>query len=310
VGAQGPVVILGAAGFVGRALSARLAAAGIAVRAVTRSATESQPGMSAYVAGKLDADTAWARIFEDARAVVHLASRAHAPPGDESWIAEETRTAAALAHAARIAGVERILFMSSIKAMGATSGDVPFRADATAKPVEAYGRAKLSIEKALEIGPSLIVLRPPLIYGPGVKGNFRALLGLVARGNPLPLASIANRRSFIFIENLLDLVELALTNAAAPGKIWLMRDDEDIATPELFRRLARHQGRQARLFPFPPRLLRHALRLAGRERDAAALIDSLAVDDTPTRALLRWRPRASLDDGLAATCRWFKDSRR
>jgi nucleoside-diphosphate-sugar epimerase len=309
MGTQDPVVILGAAGFVGRALSARLAAAGIAVRAVTRSATEPQAGISTYVAGKLGADTEWAPILENARAVVHLASRAHAPPGDESWIAEETRTAAALARAARIAGVERILFMSSIKAMGAISGDVLFRTDAIAKPAEAYGRAKLSIEKALEFGPSLVVLRPPLIYGPGVKGNFRALLGLVARGIPLPLASIANRRSFIFIENLLDLVELALTHAAAPGAIWLMRDDEDISTPELFRRLARHEGRQVRLFPFPPGLLRQALCLAGRGRDATALIDSLAVDDTATRALLGWQPRASLDDGLAATCRWFEGTR-
>jgi nucleoside-diphosphate-sugar epimerase len=307
---QGPVVILGAAGFVGRALSARLATAGTAVRAVTRSATEPHAGISTYVAGDLGADTEWAPIVENARAVVHLASRAHAPPGDESWIAEETRTAAALAHAARVAGVERILFMSSIKAMGAISGDVPFRAGAIAKPVEAYGRAKLSIEKALEAGPSLIVLRPPLIYGPGVKGNFRALLSLIARGIPLPLASIANRRSFIFIENLLDLVELALHHAAAPGTIWLMRDDEDISTPGLLRRLARHSGRISRLFPCPPGLLRQALRLAGRSRDATALIDSLVVDDTPTRALLGWQPRASLDDGLAATCRWFEGSRR
>ncbi len=306
---DGPVVILGAAGFIGRALTTRLAEAGVAVRAITRAATEFPPGVTTLAVGTLGAETEWAPILANARAVVHLASRAHAPTGDESWIVDETRTASALAAAARAAGVERLLFMSSIKAMGETSGTGSFRADAIAMPVEAYGRAKLGIEKALAEGPSLVVLRPPLIYGPGVKGNFRTLLGLVSRGIPLPLASIANRRSFIFIANLLDLIELAIDHTAAPGKILLMRDDEELSTPELFRRLAHHCGRRARLFPCAPGLLRRALRAAGRGREASALIDSLSVDDAPTRALLGWHPQARLDEGLAATCRWFQGLR-
>ena len=308
--AKGPVVVLGAAGFVGRALITRVAAAGATVRAVTRVSAAFPPGVSNHVAGTLGSGTNWAQILDGARTAVHLASRAHAPLGDETWIAEETETATTLALAARKAGLERFVFVSSIKAMGEVTGAVPFRADGVANPAEAYGRAKLAIERALAEAPNLIVLRPPLIYGPGVKGNFRALLGLVARGIPLPFASIANRRSLIFIDNLLDLIEIVLGHVAAPGKIWLMRDGEDIATPDLIRELARHCGKQARLFPCPPGLLRQALRLAGRGRDATALIDSLSVDDGPTRSLLGWRPRTSRDDGLAATCRWFEAQRR
>lgn len=307
---KGPVVVLGAAGFVGRALTTRLAAAGATVRAVTRVSTEFQTGVLNHVAGTLGSGTNWAQIFDGARLAVHLASRAHAPLGDETWIAEETETATTLALAARKAGLERLVFMSSIKAMGEITGEVPFRADGVTKPAEAYGRAKLAIEQALAESPNLVVLRPPLVYGPGVKGNFRALLGLVARGFPLPLASIANRRSLIFIHNLLDLIEIVLNHDAAPGKIWLMRDAEDIATPELIRKIARHCGKPARLFPCPPGLLRQTLRFAGRGRDATALIDSLSVDDGPTRSLLGWRPRASRDEGLAATCRWFEAQRQ
>jgi UDP-N-acetyl-alpha-D-quinovosamine dehydrogenase len=310
VSTKGLVVVLGAAGFVGRALTTRLAAAGTAVRAVTRAESEFPPGVSIQVAGTLSSRTSWAQILDGARTAVHLASRAHAPPGNETWVTEETETAAALAEAARKAGLERLIFMSSIKAMGEITSDAPFRADGIAKPTESYGRAKLAIERALADSPNLVVLRPPLIYGPGVKGNFRTLLGLVACGFPLPLASIANHRSMIFIDNLLDLIEIALDHVGAPGKIWLLRDGDDISTPGLFRKLAQHCGKQARLFPCPPDLLRQALRLAGRGRDATALIDSLSVDDGPTRALLGWRPRIGRDDGLAATCHWFEAQRR
>ncbi|MGH7087266.1 MAG: hypothetical protein ACREFQ_00015, partial [Stellaceae bacterium] len=139
-----------------------------------------------------------------------------------------------------------------------------------------------------------------------VKGNFRALLRLVQRGVPLPLASVANRRSFIFIENLIDLIEAALVAPAALGQAFLMRDDREVGTPDLVRLIAHGLERPARLLPCPPGALRAAARLAGRSEDAERLLGSLAVDDMETRVRLGWRPRIALDAGVAATCRWFR----
>ncbi len=274
-----------------------------------RNASETVSDVEIRVAGKLGPGSEWSALFDGARAIVHLATRAHAPPGDESWIEDEVKTASVLAQAARTAGVERVLFLSSVKAMGAASRDEPFRADGLATPADAYGRAKLRIEAALQTAPGLVVLRPPLVYGPGVKGNFRALLRLIARGTPLPLASVDNCRSVIFIENLIDLIEIALVHNAAPGGVYLMRDDEEISTPDLCRRLGRHLDHTARLFSCPPALLRQILRLAGRGDQATALLGSLTVDDGQTHVRLGWTPRRSLDDGLAATCHWFQNQR-
>ncbi|HVA15182.1 MAG TPA: NAD-dependent epimerase/dehydratase family protein [Stellaceae bacterium] len=290
------MTVLGAGGFIGRALSARLAVRGVSARTLTRAN-----------AGTLGPATDWPKLLDGARTVIHLASRAHVRTNEPGWIAAEVATAAALSRAARQCGVARLVFMSSIKAMGETSGERGFRADTPPQPVDDYGRAKLAIEAALQDAPGLAILRPPLVYGPGVKANFRALLAAVARGLPLPLASIRNRRAFIFIDNLLDMVE-ALLAPDAPGGIYLMRDDDEVSTPELVRRIARSMARAPRLLPCPPGLLRAALRCVGRSEAAEALLGSLSIDDGATRALLGWRPRVSLDDGLAATCRWFKDA--
>jgi len=304
------IVILGAGGFIGQALTRRLAGRGLPVRAVMRAPNAAFDGVDIRIAGTLGAETDWAPLLADACLVIHLASRAHQPAGEAAWIEAETATAAALARAAREAGVERMVFLSSIKAMGEVSGDAPFRAEMTPHPVDAYGRVKLRIETALCAGPDLVVLRPPLVYGPGVKGNFHAFLRLAARQIPLPLASIRNRRSLIFLDNLLDLIECSLTHAQAPGGVFLMRDNEELSTPALFQRLAQKLGRSARLFPFPPGLLEGGLRFLGRPSTANALLRSLSVDDGPTRTRLGWQPRVSLDAGLAATCRWFQDEAR
>lgn len=305
-----PIILLGGGGFIGRALGARLAASGFAVRALLRRAAPPQPCIETRVVGTLGPGTDWAPLLADARAVVHLASRAHAPAEGEAWIAQEEQTARNLVLAARCAGIERVVLMSSIKVLGESSGAVPWRADMPAAPADAYGSAKARIERAMRAaasgGPSLVVLRPPLVYGPGVKANFLALLRLVERETPLPLASIANRRSFVYLDNLIDLVELALTHGAAAGGTFLLRDDAEVSTPQLIRLLARHLGRRARLFPCPPGLLLGAARLLGREHAAQRLIQSLSVDDRATRLTLGWHPRVSFEDGLAATCAWFR----
>lgn len=287
--------MLGADGFIGRALSARLAARNVLARTVTRANS-----------GTLDAHSDWPALLDGARIIVHLASAA-AAPRDRDWTANEIATAEALGRAARHCGVTRLILMSSIKAIGESSGAAPFRSDTPPAPIDRYGRTKLAIEQALTDAPGLAVLRPPLVYGPEVKGSFRLLLAASARGLPLPIASIRNRRAFIFIDNLLDVIE-ALLAEEAPGGVYLMRDDEEVGTPELLRRLTRQMGHAPRLLPCPPALLRGALTLVGRGNVAAALVDSLAIEDSATRTRLGWRPRVSLDDGLAATCRWFREA--
>jgi nucleoside-diphosphate-sugar epimerase len=207
--------------------------------------------------------------------------------------------------------------MSSIKVLGDATADAPFTAASPAAPGDAYGRAKWAMEEAVRhsVGtgagaPELAIVRPPLVYGPGVKANFRALMRLVDRGLPLPLASVDNRRSLVGLDNLVDLVVTLLSHPGAPGGTFLVRDAEDVSTPDLLRRLARHLSRPARLFPFPPTLLRLGARLAGRADQADRLLGSLQVDDRDTRRILGWRPPISLDDGLAATCRWHRRAAR
>jgi UDP-glucose 4-epimerase len=306
MGAEQPVVILGAGGFIGQALAGRLAARGFAVRAVTRGAIAFPASIENRQHGTLTAQSDWASLLTGASAVVHLASRAHLAGPDERAIVEEAATAAALGRAAREAGIARTILLSSIKVLGKPEA-LPFSANSPVAPDDGYARLKAGLEAALRDNnaPGLVVLRPPLIYGPGVKGNFRALLKLADSGWPLPLGGIANRRALLCRDNLLGLIELALSHARAPGSVFLARDDEEIATPDLVVRLARALGRRARLFAVPPTLLR----LAGGAA-AARLTGSLSIDDTATRRLLGWRPEISLDQGLTATARWYRGFRQ
>jgi nucleoside-diphosphate-sugar epimerase len=276
--------------------------------AVVRQPSVLGPDVVVRAAGTLGPDSDWPALLAGAGAVVHLASRAHVALADERHAIEsDAATAAALARAARSAGVPRILLMSSIKVLGEATPSLPFRGHQPPAPEDAYGLAKWRMEEAMrvEAGDTLVILRPPLVYGPGVKANFCALLRLVRSGLPLPFAAIDNRRSLIALDNLLDLVEVALAHPAALGETFLLRDDEDVSTPELVRRIARAFGRKPRLFPFPPTLLRRAAALLGRATAAERLIGSLRVDDLATRERLGWRPHHSLDETLAATCRAF-----
>jgi nucleoside-diphosphate-sugar epimerase len=311
-GGAATIVVTGAGGFIGRALVERLASRGMPVVALLRRSAALIQAAERRVVGDLDAASDWPALLRGARAVVHLAARAHAPPGDQRWIESEAAMAAAMARAAAESGVERLVLLSSIKVEGEATRDLPFRDDQPPAPQNAYGRAKVRIEEAMReaAGGRLAIIRPPLVYGPGVKANFLALIRLVDSGAPLPFATIDNTRSLVFLENLVDLIETALAHPAAGGGQFLLRDDQEVSTPELVRLIARALGRPARLFPFPPALLLLAASLARQRAAAERLVRSLQIDDSATREILGWRPRVALADGIAATCRWYREAQR
>lgn len=252
-------------------------------------------------------------------AVVHLAAHAHAGEGrraaDEALSfranAEGTR---ALAEAAAKARVRRFVLVSTVKVLGERSGSRPFRESDPPRPEDAYARAKLAAEEhlfriAAAGGMQAVVVRPPLVYGPRVRGNFLSLLKLCRWAPPLPLAAVDNRRSLVFVGNLCEVLARALERAEAAGQVYLVRDGEDVSTPELIRRLARALRRPARLFPAPAGLIRLAARLAGRPAAATRLLDTLVVDDEKVRRDLRWTPASSMVEGLAETAAWFRGPR-
>jgi nucleoside-diphosphate-sugar epimerase len=305
------ILVTGAAGFIGRALCRGLLEHGHVVLGRSRRPAEPIPGVELKPVGNIGPLTDWSGHFNHVDVVIHLANRAHrsvldARPGDEA------EAAAALLRAAAKAGVYRLVHMSSVRAMGdATSPGVPLRSTDPPFPQDPYGREKLAVERALQTAArntdtELVVLRPPLVYGPGVKANFLALMWLIANGIPLPISTIDNRRSMIFLGNLVDLVERASLHPAAAGRILLVRDALDLATRELIRILAAALDRPTRLFRLP----RPAL-AAARHLPAASLLArltlSLQVDDEETRKLLDWRPSVAPEIGLAETATWFRE---
>ena len=251
----------------------------------------------------------------DVDCVVHLAARTHVlrDTGVDSLTeyrrvnVEGTRR---LAQTAARAGVKRFVLVSSIKVNGESTGAHPFTESDTPRPEDAYGIAKWEAEQALrqiaaESGMEAAVLRPPLVYGPGVKGNFLQLLHVVARGWPLPLASIRNRRSVVFVGNLVDAIIAAALSPAAPGNTYLVSDGEDVSTPDLVRALATALNVPARLLPCPAVLLNFTAAVIGRLDAAARLTGSLQVDGSKIRRQLGWQPHVTLAAGLAETARWY-----
>jgi nucleoside-diphosphate-sugar epimerase len=217
-----------------------------------------------------------------------------------------------LARAAAAAGVRRLVYMSSVRAMGDTTAhEVPFRCTDPPLPQDVYGRGKLAIEGALrsavrETCLELVILRPPVVHGPGVKGSFRALMRLVASGMPLPLAGVDNRRSLISRDNLIDIVALTCVHPAVADRVLMVRDSIDFATPELIRALAEGLGCAARLFSVPKTTFALFRCLPRVGPLVKRLTLSLQVDDRATRALLDWVPPVSAEIGLAATARAFR----
>jgi nucleoside-diphosphate-sugar epimerase len=318
------VLVTGATGFVGRALLPRLLDQGWSVRAALRRSEPPVPPLPATVetvtVGELGPDTDWRAALDQVELVVHLAARVHvmAEHGAEA-LARYRRVnvdgSRRLAEAARTAGVRRLLLMSSVKAVG-EGGGAPLTAATVPAPADPYGQSKLEAEAAVRtaaLAPlparpplAFVVLRPPLVYGPGVGANFLRLLALSRRGWPLPLAAIDNRRSLIYVGNLADAVIRCLVDPGAAGGCFFVHDGAPLAVPELFRRLARNLGRPARLVAVPVPLLRLAAGLVGAGAAFHRLCGSLEIDDSALRRATGWTPPFTTDAGLRATTDWFQ----
>ena len=289
-GAGLSLLITGGTGFVGQAFVKRLGDQ--PVRLATR------------------ADSAgWDTVLIGITTVVHLAARVHvmhdtAADPLTAFRAVNVEGTLILAREAVAAGVKRFVFVSSIKVNGeSTLRGQPFTADDAPAPLDAYGVSKMEAEQCLrelatQTGMDVVIIRPPLVYGPGVKANFAAMMRWLKRGVPLPLGAIYNQRSLVALDNLVDLIVTCLTHPAAANQTFLVSDGEDVSTTELLRRMGRAMVCPARLVPVPASWLNLAATLVGKQDMAQRLCSSLQVDIAKTRDLLGWRPPLSLDQGL------------
>jgi nucleoside-diphosphate-sugar epimerase len=306
------ILVTGAAGFIGRALCRALVERGHTVVGGTRGPADPVRGAELRAIGDIGPHTDWSGHLDRVDIVIHLANRAHRPARGAASDAE-ARAAAALARAAARAGVQRLVHMSSIRAMGdATRPGMPFRCTDQPFPRDAYGIGKLAVERALQgvtrqTCLELVILRPPLVYGPGVKGNFRALIRLAGSGLPLPFAEIENRRSLVFLDNLVDVAARACVHPGASGRVLLARDNADLSTPESIRALAAGLGRRVRLFAVPQAAFAALRCVPAFGPLVARLTLSLQVDDAETRAALDWLPPTPPEIGLATTARAFRE---
>ena len=299
-------MVTGASGFIGRRLCATLRERGFDIDSVVRDASVAD----SIKVGSIGTNTEWrSTLTTRPRIVIHLAGRAHSMKDEAldpltEYCRVNVQGTLNLASQAAAAGVERFVFLSSVKVNGeSTNGSRFFTGEDSPAPQDAYGLSKWGAERGLwEIasptGMEVVVVRPPLVYGPGVKGNFARLLALVRSGVPLPLSAVNNRRSFVGLDNLVDLLIRCVDHPGAEGKTLMVSDGQDLSTPELLRMMANAMGRSARLFPVPVPLLRLGGRALGRLHEVDRLVGSLQVDNSATCEILGWTPPVSVEEGV------------
>lgn len=309
---EGSVLVTGASGFVGAGLIKCLLANRQSVVAVARGNAASKPtttGVHWRDGGSIDAETDWVSILGGCDSVVHLASRVHVKHERSLDSLVEFRRvnvagAERLARQAAALGVRRFVYLSSIKVNGEeTLPGKPFRPDDMPNPQDAYGTSKCEAERILlrvaeDTGLEIVIIRPPLVYGPGVKGNLQTMMRWLARGVPLPFASLNNRRSLVGLDNLCDLITVCLSHPAASGETFLVSDGKDISTAELLRITGEAMGHPARLFTMPDAWLSGMAVLAGKADVARRLCGNLQVDIAKTRRILGWEPLLDVESGL------------
>lgn len=309
------IIVTGATGFVGRALIVRLQSDAHEVIATVRQSTPL--AVRSHVVGNIDSQTDWSSTLGGAACVVHLAARVHemhSPGGLEAYREVNARGTLRLAESAAAAGVRRFVYLSSAKVLGEASGDRAFDDASPPAPVDPYAISKHEAEIALaalaaRTGMEVVALRPPLVYGPGVRANFLRLLQSVERGMPLPLGAVHNQRSVVALENLVDAITACATRPDVAGKTFLVADNEPLSTPQLIRRIAHAMNRTARLVNVPPALLHLAGRLTGKTSEVGRLLGDFRVDSRGIRTTLGWQPPVSTDEALARTVAWYRELR-
>lgn len=297
------VLVTGASGFVGRHLVPVLAREGWLVRRAVRRPSSSDDDV---VIESIGADTDWSTALAGVEAVVHLAARVHLPREEyatELYYSVNTEGTLRLARCAEKAGVRHFIFVSTVLVHGRSNdGRPPFTERDILTPRGFYGLSKAAAEAGLKSfaqgsGMSITVIRPPLVYGSGAKGNFASLAQAVKRRIPLPFAAIHNHRAFLAVENLTSFISRRLLKPDGKFEIFLVADAEQVSTPEFVRRLARAAGTRSRLFPVPASLLSALLTISGRQEIHHSLIGSLELDVSKA-ASTGWRPEVTLDEGL------------
>ena len=307
------ILVTGASGFVGKSLIAELFRQGYSIGAAVRSTKSQINNAEVVVVGEIDGKTDWTNALRSVDVVIHLAARVHvmtekfANPFTEFRKVNVDGTLR-LAKFASCMDVKRFIFISSVKVNGEfTKLDQPFTAKDAANPQDAYAISKYEAEQGLmriveETAMEVVIVRPPLVYGADVKANFGSLLRIIKRGIPLPLgATTQNRRSFVALDNLIDLIITCINHPNAANQTFLVSDDEDVSTTDLLRKMAVAQGVRSRLLPVPVGLLNLCAKLVGKQDIAQRLMGNLQVDISHTQKMLYWQPIISLDEGLRRT---------
>jgi len=314
------VLVTGATGFVGTALCRRTHQEGWLVRGAVRNISDKErlpQGVEAAPIGSIGPDTQWESALAGVDIVVHLAARTHvtreiAPDPLRAFRFVNVQGTERLARVAAASGVKRFVYLSSVKVNG-EGREEPYTELDPPAPEDPYGISKWETEQLLlriaaETGMEIVIIRPPLVYGPGVKANFLTLMNIVARGVPLPFATVNNHRSLIYLDNLVDVIVACSTRPEAAGKTYLVSDATAVSTPELIRQIALAFDRPARLFTLSPQLLRFAAKLLNKTSTVDRLLGSLTVNTSKIRKELGWQPPYTMKDGLRKTAAWYMNT--
>lgn len=321
ISAPKKILVTGANGFIGQALCELMRKQGMSFRTVVRASGAGSSGPDSVTVGAIDGDTDWSRALPDIDVVIHLAARVHVMRDIASDpLAEFRRVNVAgslnLARQAAASGVRRFIYISSIKVNGEeTQLDKPYTDEDQPAPVDPYGISKREAEDALRrlsagSGMEVVIIRPPLVYGPGVEGNFLSMMRWLDKGIPLPLAAINNKRSLVAVDNLVDLIITCIEHPAAANQIFMAGDGEDMSTTQLLRRTAAALGKSARLWPAPVPVLSVCAGLLGKGAAIRRLCTSLQVDIARTRQVLGWTPPITVEQALRKTASRYLKGRK